>query len=966
MRSVFTLLVVLTIAVSARGAEFRFPPHTITVADGFEVVQAAAPPLIERPMLACFDDEGRLYVCDSAGVNARGDELKKNPPDTIRRLEDTNGDGVFDRSTPFAERLLFPQGIAWHRGMVFVAAPPEFLRLEDTDGDGKADKRTVLLEGFPLTGCADDMHGATVGPDGFVYTFTGRFPHKVRAPGGPVLHEGTAPMMFRCLPDGSRAEAFCGVLGNAVGIAFDEAGEGFVCGTFMAPDSMGAGLRDGLIHVVEGAVFPVRDRDLKERRKTGPLLPPLVHMGASASSDLCLLRSDGLGDGFRGNLLSTAFNMRKVARHVLTKDRSSYTAKTEDFLVSDHFDFHPTDVLEDADGSVLVLDTGAWFRICCPTSQIGKPQVLGAIYRVRRKGAPAVQDPRGNSLPWTKAVPAAARATLSDKDSSVRLVAARVAGLFRDASSANVLRKSVLEDPDLAVRREAAISLGRLRNADAVPDLLAALDTLDDPHGRHAVIYALEEIADHAGLAKGLEAKSSRVRRGALIALDQIGAEELRAQDVIPLLESEDPLLAETATWIVERRDAWGAEIAQWLSGLLDRKGERLENAQTVARAMKPLLRMGAVQELVAKRLSESPEQSSQRLTLLDAMAAANLGRLPASWSAPLRVVLASKSTCEAGKALAALRTVPGKELGGFTADFETLARDEKRDDRLRLEALSAISGKPSADPKDFSLVLGCLSSNDSSARLLAAEVLTRRLLDPAQMVELAGRIERSGPFELPRLLECFEGASDAALGLKLVEALERNSGIASLRADTVQKALAKFPGEVQTKLEALLETIGQSLKERKAKLDALAPKLSEGDATRGQMLFNASRLSCFGCHRTGHLGGEIGPDLTRIGNIRSERDLLEAILFPSSTFARGYEVSVVAMKDGQQQIGLVREETSDSFLLITSATSRQRLRRDDVREIAPSPLSVMPQGLDQQMSAEELADLVAFLKSLR
>ena len=78
--------------------------------------------------------------------------------------------------------------------------------------------------------------------------------------------------------------------------------------------------------------------------------------------------------------------MHKVTRHVLSPDGATYKSKDEDFLVSDNLDFHPTDVVEDADGSLIVVDTGGWYKICCPTSVLQKPDVLGAIYRVKRVG----------------------------------------------------------------------------------------------------------------------------------------------------------------------------------------------------------------------------------------------------------------------------------------------------------------------------------------------------------------------------------------------------------------------------------------------------------------------------------------------------------------------------------------------------------------------------------------------------
>src|SRR5204862_5950564 len=106
------------------------------------------------------------------------------------------------------------------------------------------------------------------------------------------------------------------------------------------------------------------------------------------------------GDEYQNNLFAALFNMHKITRHVLTPDAGTFKSKDEDFLVAESLDFHPTDVLEDADGSLLVIDTGGWYKLCCPTSQLHKPDVLGAIYRIRRTGAAKVADPRGEKIRW--------------------------------------------------------------------------------------------------------------------------------------------------------------------------------------------------------------------------------------------------------------------------------------------------------------------------------------------------------------------------------------------------------------------------------------------------------------------------------------------------------------------------------------------------------------------------------------
>src|SRR5262249_13130180 len=115
---------------------------------------------------------------------------------------------------------------------------------------------------------------------------------------------------------------------------------------------------------------------------------------------LMCYRGQAFGAGYHDNLFSAQFNTRRVVRHVLERDGATFRGRTEDFLVSTDPDFHPTDVLEDADGSLLVIDTGGWFLRGCPTSQIAKPEIKGAIYRIRRVDAPRSPDPRGHSLPW--------------------------------------------------------------------------------------------------------------------------------------------------------------------------------------------------------------------------------------------------------------------------------------------------------------------------------------------------------------------------------------------------------------------------------------------------------------------------------------------------------------------------------------------------------------------------------------
>ena len=140
----------------------------------------------------------------------------------------------------------------------------------------------------------------------------------------------------------------------------------------------------------------------------------------------------------------------------------------------------------------------------------------------------------------------------------------------------------------------------------------------------------------------------------------------------------------------------------------------------------------------------------------------------------------------------------------------------------------------------------------------------------------------------------------------------------------------------------------------------------ANGDVRRGQAVFNSPKVACLSCHTIGYLGGKIGPDLTRIGQIRSERDLLEAILFPNASFARGYESVVVTTASGAMHSGVLRSDLTDAVVLVTGAGEEMRILRREIVDMQPGTVSVMPPGLATQLSRQELTDLLAFLKATR
>src|SRR5689334_9662018 len=250
--------------------------------------------------------------------------------------------------------MMFPEGTMWLDGSLYVSAPPSIWKLTDTDGDGVADRREEWLQGKTLTGCANDLHGPYLGRDGWIYWCTGAFAKQTYEREGKPPFETRAAHSVRCNPDGSGLEpVMTAGMDNPVDVVFTPGGERIFTTTFL--QHPGGGRRDGLIHAIYGGVYGKVHDVIEGHPRTGPdVMPVLVHLGPAAPCGLARTGSDALGPGYRDNLFACLFNMQKVVRVVLEPDGATFKARTEDFVVSPDRDFHPTDVQEDADGSLIV------------------------------------------------------------------------------------------------------------------------------------------------------------------------------------------------------------------------------------------------------------------------------------------------------------------------------------------------------------------------------------------------------------------------------------------------------------------------------------------------------------------------------------------------------------------------------------------------------------------------------------
>lgn len=1007
-------------------AAFKFGDQTITVPDGFVVEKVAASPLTDRPITSDFDELGRLYVAESSGANDSVETQLAEKPHSILRLEDSDGDGLFDKRTVYADKMMFPAGTMWHDGSLYVTAPPEIWKLTDTDDDGVADKREVWYDPGTLTGCANDLHGPYLGLDGWIYWTKGAFAEQLHelTTGEPFVTR--AAHIFRMHPDGGGVESvMTGGMDNPVELAFTPGGERIFSATFL--QHPGGGNRDGLIHATYGGTYGKVNGVVDDHPRTGELLPPMTHLGPAAACALMRYESGAFGEVYRDNLFSSSFNLAKVTRHELIPEGSTFHTVDTDFMVSDSADFHPTHIEEDADGSLLVIDTGGWYKLCCPTSQLHKPDVLGGIYRIRKEGAPVVKDPRGVKLNWqamglkelvnrledarfavqkrainelvsdgVSSVPvlrevlvsseidskklsaiwaltridhptarAAVRLALTDANETVRQAALHSIALWRDRPAMTELL-SIVQDGTAANRRVAAEALGRLMDASAVPALLASLEKEVDRVLEHSLTYALIEINNAVAVRDGLSSRNPQVLRASLIALDQMTDRDLRATEVIPYLESDDPILVDTANWIVSRHDDWGGELAQYLSSLM-KQSLSLEARRDVTAMLERLIDDKAIQNVIAESLLS--DVSKSRVMCLQVIGDSQLKETPGSWANAFSKLL-EPGHPDLQYTVEALRTIPAlvEESVDLQQKLLTLSRDTNLSDQLRLVAIDVVAGVGLRLNDEQVSFLGTLLENGKnlSLRSRTAGSLAEANLTTQQLMLATHFVQVAGPMELGQLLTAFGKSDDAALGLRLVQSIQVARSFQSLKAETLETVFENYPASVQSEAESLLDSLRAGSLEQAAHVERVLASLPEGDIRRGQTVFNNPAIACSACHAIGYLGGESGPDLTTIGTIRTERDLLEAILYPSASFVRSYEPYQVTTKSGAVYSGILREETAEAVELLMGIDTPIRIQQSDIEEMSPGTVSLMPPGLTTSLSEQELADLIAFLKATK
>ncbi len=1007
-----------------------------TLAEGLRIEKVTNESLIKWPIVADWDNQGRLVVAESAGVTKPIVEHNKTKPHKLIRLVDSNDDGTFDKRIVAAEQLAFPEGVLCLGNDVLVSAPPLIWKLTDADGDGVCEDREVWFDGQTITGCANDLHGPYLGPDGWVYWCKGAFAAQTHdLVNGQTLQTSAAHIFRRRIDGGPIEPVMTGGMDNPVEVAITPEGEKFFTSTFL--QQPGGGLRDGIAHAVYGGVYGKENSVLANHPRTGPLMPILTQLGPAAPSGLACLRSNQL-TRFTEHpdtrvLVAALFNLQKVTAHQLVPEGASFRTIDHDLVVADRVDFHPTDVIEDADGSLLVIDTGGWYDLCCPTSRIDQKTASGGIYRISTDKTAQNGFARGpvvvssaadqasvttaqlyDRRPWvrrqaglavtvagdtaTKSLDAilrdadrsiddrltalwslsrvgspAAVATISDhlRDPNPQMVqaACHAVSLHRHEGSRPQLER-LLKHPSLAVRRVAAEALGQIANAASAPTLLSACEhTGGDRHLEHSLLYALIEIAQSNSIDLIAMANSDTQWTAVLLVLDRVGrSDQVELSRFFTAWSSSDPKLRDIAAEILAKHPQWASESITKIAAMYTQlDAADSPAADNLARLVAGWKNEPSTQQLVADWIGNAAAaKPSQQRFLATQLSQISPTKVPRDWAAPIATWLEAASE-PVQRALT--ENLPRLQIEAADASSlpETIIRiarqAESTDHRLRvLGALPA--GRKVDDPELEKEVVASFLSDDETLAPLASKVLQRvKLSDASQLADALPSIPSQS---LTTAIEAVHRASNDAIQSKMLAGLASLPAAKTLPQTYLTNLYKRSSKELQAQAQQTAADLIRPAADVKATVDKTLARLSSGDPVRGLQVFRSSKAACSACHRIGYVGHDVGPELTRIGASRTPDALLEAILFPSARQEQSYQGSRVLTIDGQVYNGLIKHRTPETIELQVTAERLVVIPSEEIELLEPSDISVMPAGLAEQLTIEELSDLMALLQSAK
>jgi putative membrane-bound dehydrogenase-like protein len=965
----------------------RIPPvepakalATFQVQHGFRLEQVAAEPLVASPVDACFDENGRMYVAEMRDYPFSWEPTKLNPrgggkkdAGVIRLLTDTNGDGKFDRSTVFADKLTWPTSVCCYKGGVFVLAPPHLWYLKDTDGDGVADVRQIVFSGF----LRDNVQAVT---NSLKWSLDNRIVFAGGRNGGELVRDGKKVFTIHgqdvsLNPATLEVAAITG--GDQFGLSFDDWGNRYVCNNSNHIEQVVFEDRylrrnpylsvSETIRTIakEGAAAPVFRRSPPEpwrvvrtrRRVSDPaILRTLPHTEQFAigyftsAAGITIYRGDAYPPEFRGNAFIGDVGGNLVHRKTLTRDGVLMTARRADenteFVTSTDNWFRPVNFVNAPDGTLYIIDM---YRetIEHPYSipddikshlDLQSGEDRGRIYRLAAPGPSPKPGPQLGGLSSLELVE-----RLESKNGWQRETAQRLLFERQDRSIRPALERMVRQSSSALARLHALYTLrglGLLSDelltfslTDVEPRIRAHAIRLCESHlwDSSALVAAIAGLADDADALVRFQLALSLgdARPGAAIEPIARVARHIESDALLStaILTSAAKIAGPVARRLLaDEKFLQQVAASSLLAELASIVGVQPDTAKAV-----DLLR-----EIVAART-----HPQLQVALLQ-----GLGKGLSQRGVSISAILALKETDKAlGVAATAL----------FTS-AATIARDDARNPSDRTLAIGLLAFgpyvqvapvlagllTPQTPPAVQSAAVSALDNQDDVAvgrQLLAGW----KSFSPATRREVIDALLHR-PSRRRDLFEAIEARTVSSSEIERdIKQLLMNHSNAIVRRQARKLFDADLPGD-RAKIVADYQTV-------------LA---KSGKAERGRAIYERR---CATCHRFGNNGHAVGPDLVSVQN-KSPADLLIAILDPSREAQPNFVAYTLVTHQGTVYNGLIAAESAAGVTLRRAEGKEDRILRSQIDELVSTGKSLMPEGMEKDIPPDQMADLIAFIKS--
>jgi putative membrane-bound dehydrogenase-like protein len=963
---------------------------SLRVPEGFRVTVFAAEPEVRNPIAMAWDTRGRLWVAENYTYAEQAQRFDLRLHDRVLIFEDADGDGRFDHRTVFTDAVQRLTSVEVGFGGVWLLCPPQLLFVPDRNGDDVPDSPAeVVLDGFEVP--ADNYHtfanGLRWGPDGWLYGRCGASaPGQIGAPGTP--EDQRVPLrggVWRYQPGTKRFEALCHGTTNPWGHDWNGLGEAFFINTvnghlwhvipgahFLRPHTIDPNPR-AYLQIDQHADHYHWDtaKDWSDIHKSG--ITPITDRagGGHAHTSLMIYLGDQWPESYRGKLFTLNYHGRRVNVDRLDREGSGYVGRHEpDMLFAGDPWFRGIDLSYGPDGSAFILD---WSDTGECHDHDGVHRTSGRIYRVAygephpiQVGDVATQPERAlvdlhrhrnewfvrqarrvlaerasRGEPLHEARPALR--ALFDRAAEPSQKIRALSSLFVIGGADTAFLRTLLHHEHESVRAWAIRLLTDDRPLDTVfsqrigpdeawpSDLARDFETMarDDRSGLVRLVLASTlqrlPVGQRVPLARALVARGEDAADHNLPSLIWTA--------LIPVAD------AEPASLVALAGDCQSPSVLRLIARRL---GEDIEARPS------PL---NALLEVAASK----PEgfQAQVVAGLGEALTGWRKAKKPPAWDA-FQAQLAQANDPSLRDRVRELSVVFGD--GRALDELKRLALDEKADLAARKAALKTlIESRPTDLRSICERLVRVRFLNAVAARGLAL------FDDPAIGRSLAENYRAFHPSERAAVLEIL--ASRPAFAHALLDQIAagriprqdltafharqiRGLGEPSLteRLTEVWGVLRDSPADRRERIETL-----------KAQLDPSA--LAQADRSRGRAVFERV---CAACHKLYGQGGAIGPDLTGAG--RDNLDyLLENLIDPSATVSADFRMVTVALSDGRVLNGLVRAKTEHTLTLQTQSEAVV-LNRDEIESLQPSTLSLMPEGLLDPLSAEEVRDLIGYL----